>query len=159
MAKRLVITLILIISSNMYANSDDPTDAANKFLEQLRTSQTQVFALAANSADSILCINSIKTLDPIQIQNTVSNCFINERLIQKIKNTPNSFTATNDLKNQFISKCTENKICDEKDFIFGGYKESCGHLGDYIDFLVRVKGLDKEIFTAEEGIALCRNIL
>lgn len=143
----------------MYANSDDPADAANKFLEQFRTSMTQASALAANSADSILCLNSINTLDPIQIRNTVSNCFINEKLIQRISNSPNNFTATNDLKNQFISRCTEYKICYEEDSIFGGYKESCGHLGDYIDFLVRVKGLNKEIFTVEEGKALCRSIL
>lgn len=157
------VLLILISASflSIHAMAATPEDAAKEFERILELNMTVGVSIAANSADWVLCLNSLSSASEAEQYNhdVAVKCFIGERLRNRIQQRPDAFSSSDDRKEYFYSACSKNYQCDERDDIFGGRWTKCGHLGNYLDFLTRIKGLSANIFTAEEGMALCRDAI
>lgn len=112
------------------------------------------FVLAANSADAVLCTNEMNSDNMREI---ALKCFLGKRPENLIKTEP-ELVSSEVCQMHVFEKCSEITKCHERDDIFGGYKELCGHLGTYLDFLWRIKGVNPMAFTESDGKALCKEL-
>ena len=157
----LLTALIFAMLVSSYAKANSVDAAANEMKKLLELNLTVRLTLSANSADAIMCLNEVSGF-PNSLNHDreiVKKCFINDRLKTKIQMRPDAFSANDNRKRYFYALCSQNYQCNEEDNIFGGRWTKCGHLGTYLDFLTRVKGLPSNIFTDEDGITLCRGAI
>lgn len=154
-----VFSFVMLISE--YANAKSIEDIIDESIRNLEPNVHIEFALAANSADSILCLNEVSGSPEAfsQDQETIHRCFIGDRLKAMIHSRPGVFSADDKRKEYFFAACSNDYLCNLEDEIFGGRTTRCGHLGTYLDFIIRVKGLPTQIFAPEEGVKLCREAI
>lgn len=151
----LAFTFAMLMSENAAAKSIE--DIIEESIKRLEPNVHVELALAANSADSVLCLNEVSGSPGSfsQDQEIIKRCFIGDRLKAMINARPGVFIADDKRKEYFFAACSNDYPCDLEDEVFGGRTTRCGHLGTYLDFIIRVKGLPNHIFAPEEGVKLC----
>lgn len=118
-----------------------------------------LFTFSGSFADSIDCSNGIQgRADSFsQDQMVAKKCFSGKR-INDLSDGISRMMVSKTCTSQFNARCSEIYKCHEQDPVFGGYRELCGHLGSYLDFLRRVKGLPEALFTEQDGMNLCNEL-
>ena len=140
------VSLMLAVVLSFAAQAEDSV-----FSNECASSPSLVsFVFAANSADSIMCTNDYPS-------SSATECFMGPRLPNLVKSEP-SLISTEFCRVKLYEECAHVEKCHEVDQIFGGYREFCGHLGQYLDFIWRIKGLDRTEFDEQDGQFLCKKL-
>ncbi|MEN0059863.1 MAG: hypothetical protein AAGB31_13575 [Bdellovibrio sp.] len=118
-----------------------------------------LLTFSGSFADSIGCSNDIqgKADTFSQDQTVAKKCFSGKR-INDLSDGISQMMVSKQCTSQFNARCSEIYKCHEQDPTFGGYRELCGHLGSYLDFLRRVRGLPEALFTEQDGVNLCNEL-
>ena len=118
-----------------------------------------LLTFSGSSADSVICANDIqgKAETFHQDQVIAKKCFIGKR-INDLSDEISLLMVSRECTSQFNAKCSEVYKCHERDDVFGGYRELCGHLGSYLDFLRRVRRLPEAVLNEQDGVNLCNEL-
>ena len=158
--KKFLILLMATLSLSATAKAQlAPGELEENIRRALELNATASFSLARNWVEILQCFEAASR-EPISDSSAVAKaCFINPWLKNRIAERPDAFTASNDRKIFFLKICTEIQACQEPDLMFGGERKLCGHTGNYIDYLTRVKGLADSTFRIEDAARLCGEAL
>lgn len=162
-----LVTILLVVQTNISFATEErspPKKSADDYrglctdgfnIDDLTTAYAARITLAMNLIYVPSCLDQLRggseNLD--EDRAAALNCFKNPAIERVFVDKP--VLDTHGCHRWLYEACVEDRECKfSEEGIFGS--KECGYLGEYLDYLRRVKGARGSIFTHQDGVTYCQ---